>query len=375
MVSSSNGPIKILHLTYDMRIGGTEMVIKNIIYGLHSSECSMSIYCIEAPLGPWGEALKQSGVSIETTSRLAGFDRNLIMQVRNHIKQHQIDIIHCHQYTPWVYGTLAAAGTRTKVIFTEHGRFYPDSSSWKRRIVNPILLKLTDSVTTISKATKHALEEFEYIPESSTKVIYNGINPLHVDNKSVESLKQGLVDNTDTKVIGTIARLDPIKNQTMMLHAFSRVLNHHSNTKLLIVGDGEERARLESTVKELKISTNVIFTGYITDPSEYLAIMDIFLLSSLSEGTSMTLLEAMSLSKPCVVTDAGGNAEIIEHGVNGLVTPNNDIEAFAKAISSFLSTDLSAMKKAAKERFEQLFTADKMADSYQAIYKQVLSQK
>lgn len=366
---------KIAHLTYDMRIGGTESVIKNLIEISSEQSWHHEIICLQALLGPFGVELANKGIEIKSLNWINGFDTSLIKSLRRLLNINSIDCLHCHQYTPWVYGTLAAAGTQTKVIFTEHGRFYPDSSSWKRRIVNPILLKLTDSVTTISKATRQALDEFEYIPESSTKVIYNGINPLHVDNKSVESLKQGLVDNNDTKVIGTIARLDPIKNQTMMLHAFTRVLNHHPNTKLLIVGDGEERARLESTVTELKISTNVIFTGYITDPSEYLAVMDIFLLSSLSEGTSMTLLEAMSLSKPCVVTDAGGNAEIIEHGVNGLVTPNNDAEAFAKAISSLLSTDLSAMKKAAKERFEQLFTADKMADSYQAIYKQVLSQK
>ena len=103
---------------------------------------------------------------METKACQPGFDTSLIAAIRRHIKTNNIDIIHCHQYTPWVYGVLAAFGTKTKVVFTEHGRFYPDTSSRKRKLLNPLLHKLTTATTAISSATKQALVEFENIKEN-----------------------------------------------------------------------------------------------------------------------------------------------------------------------------------------------------------------
>ena len=115
--------MKVLHVTYDMRIGGTEMVIKNIIEGSASNNVEMSIFCIEEPLGPWGLSLKENGISVTSYSRAPSFDLQLVRSLRRHIKRCSIDVVHCHQYTPWVYGALASLGTKAKVIFTEHGRF------------------------------------------------------------------------------------------------------------------------------------------------------------------------------------------------------------------------------------------------------------
>jgi len=364
---------KILHITYDMRIGGTEMVIKNLIEGENNSLFEQSILCIEAPVGPFGEMLKEKMVTIDVIPRQDGFDATLIKKIRHYIKRHKIDILHCHQYTPWVYGVLAAAFSNVKVIFTEHGRFYPDSSSWKRKIINPLLMLFTDHCTAISEATKQALVDFESIPKNRIEVVYNGIIPLIIDIKKVEELRQKYNIPTDTKILGTIARLDPIKNQTMMLRAFSQVLESYSNALLFIIGDGEEREVLENLVDELSIRKNIIFTGYIAQPADYLQMMDIFLLSSLSEGTSMTLLEAMSLSKPCVVTDAGGNPEIIKHQINGFVTENNNVEQYAQAIIKSLS-NLILLKKMglnAKTQFTERFENSIMLEKYHAIYNNI----
>ncbi len=362
--------MRVMHVTFDMRIGGTEMVIKNIIEGNSDANIEMSIYCIEAPLGPWGEDLKASGTPIAVEERQPGFDSSLINKIRKHIKDNDIDILHCHQYTPWVYGTLAAAFTKTKVIFTEHGRFYPDSSSWKRKLVNPVLHKFTSAVTAISEATKSALEEFEAIPKSDVKVIYNGIKPLDSDNEAKNALKERLKLPDNCIILGTVARFDPIKNQEMMIKAFSKALRDRNNLILLLVGDGELRPTLETIVKEEGISNNVRFTGYIKDPSQFIDLMDVFLLSSLSEGTSMTLLEAMSLSKPCIVTDAGGNPEIIIDQQNGLVTPNGCCSSFSHAIETLSSSPLKlkAMGENGYNIFCEKFSANTMVSHYSSIY-------
>jgi len=359
---------KIMHITFDMRIGGTEMVIRNIIEGLQTSPFEMSIFCIESPIGPWGKELERQGVPIISTQRLPGFDIELIKKIRRCIKENDIDIVHCHQYTPWVYGAAASLFTKSKVIFTEHGRFYPDTTSWKRRLINPLLVALTNRITSISQATKKALIKFEFIPESKIQTIYNGIHPLTTTREATKAIRKRLAIPNNHKVLGTIARFDPIKNHKMMLKAFSAVLTIHPNTSLIMVGDGEEKANIKGLINELNLCNNVILTGYQSAPTHFLALMDIFLLSSLSEGTSMTLLEAMSLGKPCVVTDAGGNAEIVVNGQTGLVTPNNDAASFANAINILLSREDSGMYTNAKKRFNDYFSAKKMNSQFEDLY-------
>jgi glycosyltransferase involved in cell wall biosynthesis len=362
-------PKKVMHLTYDMRIGGTEMVIKNLIEGSDPALFEMSIFCIEEPLGPWGKDLAQAGIQITSKTRQPGFDTSLIFAIRKHLKSNDINVLHCHQYTPWVYGVLAALGTKTRVIFTEHGRFYPDSSSWKRKLINPWLCRITKHITAISQATKNSLVEFENIPEKRIQVIYNGIKKPEVDEQKVQTLKQSLSIQDGTNVLGTIARLDPIKNHSMMLDAFSLVLKEHPNTVLIIVGDGEERTNIENKIKDLGIADKVIMPGYDPQPQHYLALMDIFLLSSLSEGTSMTLLEAMALGKPCVVTDAGGNKEVVEHGIVGYVTDNDNAKEFAKNIINLIkSSNIPTIQSNATKRFFALFSIDNMISRFSSLY-------
>ena len=360
--------INVLHLTYDMRIGGTETVIKNLVEGTDKSAFDVEILCIEPNIGPFGEQLLEAGYKIHKLFWQGGFNTKLIKAIRQFIRENQVDVLHCHQYTPWVYGVLAATFTSTKVIFTEHGRFYPDSSSWKRKLINPVLVSFTDAITTISKATKQALVDYEFIPQNKIDVIYNGIEPLVSDNSEVEMLRTSLGIPNDAKVLGTVARLDPIKNQTMMLKAFSQVLEQQKDSFLVIVGDGEEREKLESLADDLGISQAVKFIGYIAKPVNYIELMDVFLLSSLSEGTSMTLLEAMSLGKPCVVTDAGGNAEIIVDGKNGVVTANDNAEQFAHGILSVLNDNQSDYANQAITRYNQYFNCAAMVTDYQKIY-------
>lgn len=360
---------KILHVTYDMRIGGTERVLVNLI---NSAEApyQMSVYCIEEPLGPWGIELQEQGIKISQSQRAAGFDRTLIKDIRAVIQKQKIDVVHCHQYTPWVYGALAAVGTSARVVFTEHGRFYPDRGSWKRRLVNPLLNRVTGAITSISVATADALEKFEYLPRQKIRVVYNGIEAVRVTQTQVDELRAKLALPTNALILGTIARLDPIKNHSLMLQAFAQVYRQHPNARLIIVGDGEEKNNIEKLAQKLAIEDALIMPGYHSDPSPYLALMDIFLLSSLSEGTSMTLLEAMSLGKPCVVTDAGGNAEVIADQVNGLVTKNQDVDAFANAILQLVQQPelRQSYAEQAKARFIEMFSVEKMSREYREIY-------
>lgn len=368
-------PLRILHITYDMGIGGTEQVIKNLITGSDSARVMHHLCCIESPLGPWGETLQASGVPVFTFQRSPKLDRKLIRQIRKLIRDHRIDIVHAHQYTPFTYGFFASLGRRAKLIFTEHGRFYPDSSSRKRRLVNRALFPFVDKVTAISEATKQAMVEYEVIPARKIEVIYNGIHAIEATPaEDQKQLRAELNIPEDAIIFGTIARFDPIKNQALMLRGFARALVTHPNIHLVMVGDGPERDALEQLVKSLGIISHAVhFTGYQPEPTRYINLFDVFLLTSLSEGTSMTLLEAMSVGKPCIVSNAGGNPEIVIHEKTGLVFPSEQETAYVHAMNRLIEDEALRAQFSAEAlgMFDARFTAKMMQTRFFEIYAQL----
>lgn len=364
---------KILHVTFDMGIAGTEQVIVNLVTALDATQYENQLFCMEEPVGELGKKLQSQGFAIHSCMRKPGFDRSVVKKIREVIKKEGIDIVHCHQYSPYVYGLFAGVMSKKPVVFTEHGRLYPDLPSSKRRLVNPVLCRLTKAITVISKATQNALVDIENFPRNKIKVVYNGIHDVSHQYQKDEALFDELGLNDGEFILGTISRLDPIKNQEMMIAAFAEVVNAGINAKLLMVGDGPIRTKLEDLCKILGVQEKVIFTGFQVEPQRYLRLMDIFLLSSLSEGTSMTLLEAMSFSKPCVVTDAGGNPEIVDNEKTGLVTPNENRQAFANATVRLIQDRVFAeeLGRKGRERYEQSFSVSAMAEQYSEIYNKI----
>jgi glycosyltransferase involved in cell wall biosynthesis len=361
---------KVVHITFDMRIGGAEQVIYNLIEHTEKSKYDVSILCLDQPIGPFGIQLQDKGYQITALNRKPGFDFSLIAQIHRFIVTNNIDVLHCHQYTPYVYGALGSVFTQTKVIFTEHGRFYPDRRKLKRVLANPFLNLLVDHVTAISLATRDALIEFENFPGNKIRIIYNGIDDSRYILHQDPNLKKSLGINDYVCVLGTVARLDSIKNHRMMIKALKIIHHTYPDTVLIIVGDGPEREDLGKLTAQLEISSNVIFTGFREDVHLFYKIMDIFLLTSFSEGTAMTLLEAMASSLPCIVTGVGGNREIVKDSETGFVIQSDDVQALADKIILLLDNDELREETGRKSRlrFEANFTVDKMVKAYEALY-------
>lgn len=361
---------RILHLTFNMGIGGTEQVIRQLVTNLPVEQFDNQVVCIDGFVGEVGQLVEKAGIPVSAIKRRPGFDWSLVRSIRKRIVSGQIDVVHCHQYTPWVYGFLGSLGTGARVVLTEHGRFYPDRYRYKAALVNPLIALLTHRIVAISAATRNALARYEFVPKPMISVVYNGITGLVVKPEQVQQLKQKLGIPEDHCVMGTVARLDPVKNQVMMLEAFAQVRKRHANSWLLMVGDGPDRAKLEATARDLGIDDRVVFVGFIDHPATHLAAMDLFLLTSNTEGTSMTLLEAMSLGIPAVVTRVGGNPEIVEHEKTGVLAPIGDAPAFASAIDGLLSEPerRAELGRNARHRFVQRFSVRSMVENYQALY-------
>jgi glycosyltransferase involved in cell wall biosynthesis len=171
-------------------------------------------------------------------------------------------------------------------------------------------------------------------------------------------------------VIGTVGRLEPVKDQVTLLYAFKIILQQFPNSKLVITGDGSLASVLKNTAASLRISNSVLFLGLRDDILELLGTMDIFVLPSISEGTSCTLLEAMSCGLPVVATNVGGNPELVLDNETGVLVPKQDSKKLSHAIITLLTnSDLrTKMSLSGRERIVQGFSLYKMIDNLKNLY-------
>lgn len=364
---------RVLHITFNMGFGGTEQVIRQLVLNLASTQFHNEILCVDGEVGHIGRRLQADHqIKIHCLCRRPGLDWRLAREIRSLIKDRGFEVIHCHQYTPWFYGWLASLGLGVEMVFTEHGRFHPDRYRRKAWAINKLMAATTSELVAISEATRGALVEYEFLPRKKIKVIYNGIEPLRPDREAALALRETLGISKNDWVFGTVSRLDPVKNQRMMFKAFAIFHSMHPQSWLLMVGDGPDRKMLQTYAQELGVDRRVIFTGFQSQPARYLEALDVFLLSSHTEGTSMTLLEAMSLGKPCVVTAVGGNPELIRDESNGLLVPSDDAMALSNAMQRLVDDKqlMARLGRNALTVFERDFSAHKMAAAYAALYSQ-----
>jgi glycosyltransferase involved in cell wall biosynthesis len=282
-----------------------------------------------------------------------------------------VNALHCHHYSPFVYGVLAACVTRRlRVVFTEHGRLSDDGPSPKRRAVNPILGRFPGTICAVSDDLKRHMVA-EGFPERRVEVIHNGIEtgprPTAAQR---DQARRSLGLSAQTLDVGAIGRLDPVKNLPALLTAHATVLRRHRDARLVVVGDGSERPILERLACELGIGSSVIFTGYRGDARRLLPAFDLYANCSIHEGLSLTILEAMAASLPVVATRVGGNPEAVIDGETGLLVPARSAPQLAAAILS-LAGDAGrrhAMGEAARWRVKRYFAIERMVDRYRRGY-------
>jgi len=372
------GTIRLMHLVLSLNTGGLEMVVINLLKVMDHRIYTPILCCLEEEGSLIHEVEKLGIKTVVLGKKRKGIDYPLIFRLAKILKQEKIDIIHSHNPTPYFYGTIAGKIANVPaIIYTKHGR--NPIRNKRELLLRRFLSYMTDKIVAVSDDAGNVAINDEKINPEKVVTIFNGIDiDRYQTNIDVASKKHEIGLSDDDFVIGIVARLSPEKDHNTLLDAFHIVLdNVDQSVKMVIVGDGILREELEQKAKSISINDKVIFLGERHDVPELLAIFDLFALSSITEGISLTLLEAMATGLPVVATNAGGNTEIVLDNQTGFIVPPKDPNRMAEAIMTIIKNNDMAnqMRERGKDRVSKKFSLETMRDQYEQIYQQALLHK
>lgn len=363
--------VKIVQIVPALEIGGLERVVINLAEKINSKNYNVVICCLEGKGDLRAEA-ERKGIRVISADKRPGKDFLLPLRLASILKNENARIVHTHNSGPLLYGTLAAKIAQIPVVInTKHGR--------ERRVKNNLICRLNDRIVTISEDAKKELLKVVKLRIDKVEVIYNGIDERSYSKgkNTISEIKKGLKIAHSDLVVGTIGRLSPEKDHFTLLLAFSELSRASDNVKLIVVGDGLLRRDLEAKCSELGIKDKVKFLGFRDDIAEMLSIFDVFVLSSVTEGISLTLLEAMAAGKTVVATNVGGNPEVVEDGVTGFLVPPQNPEKLAETINNLLKNRGLSQKmgEAGRNHIKENFTLERMVKEYETLYERLLNEK
>jgi glycosyltransferase involved in cell wall biosynthesis len=355
--------------------GGTERLVVEMSCAF-SEEYDVQVLCLDDE-GAWAGELRSRGIEVHALGRKPGMDLALPAKLGSHFRHHGARIVHAHQCTAWFYAALSRVWyPRPRLLFEEHGRFYPEVASPARALVNRVLIrKLTHRFVAVSSDIRERLQRFEGLDAGQIEVVYNGVAPAErLSTGERDALRRELGFGTDDFVVGTVGRFDPIKNLPMLVASLEAAGHQVSALRGLLIGDGPVFAEIGSLVRQGAMRDRIQLTGYRSDARRLTQALDLFVLSSFSEGTSMALLEAMAAGVPVAVTEVGGNPEIVQDGETGWTVPSESTDALTQVIVEAVSdcTKRSRLARAGRRRFEDKFAMDRMIGSYREQYRELL---
>ena len=368
--------INVIHILPSLEVGGMENGVVNLVNGMDRSVFRPFVCCLEKE-GRLRSRIK-ADVKIFNLKEKAGLRIKLPIKLMHLFKEEKIDIVHTHNFYTSIYGSIGAYMARTPVIIHgEHGMILREEKTRRKSIAN-FLSNFTDVIICVSEDLKKQVAQKVRISENKIKAIANGINfSLFEQNRSGAVKREDFGIEKDDIVIGTVGRLVPVKDYATLIKAFSLTVKIMPNAKLVFVGDGPLAEDLAILTKKLKIEEKVKFLGHRNDVLKLYSIMDVFALTSLSEGMSNVVLESMASKVPVVATKVGSNPELIEDGNNGFLVSVGDKIGLARSIIKILSNPEEAkrMGQAGYERVKNFYVIDKMVDNYETIYLHYIEKK
>lgn len=288
------------------------------------------------------------------------------------VREKKIDIIHTHNEKAQLYGGIAGLIARVPVVHTKHGK---NETNWRTMLRNNTSARLCRKVVGVSRDAALECIQDEKISSSKVLTILNGVDTERFSPCNDKARSKNCLDiDGNVFVIGIVARLARVKDHATLLEACRILVESGHEFRLLVVGDGPLRVQLEERTQFLGISKQVIFTGTREDITDLMRAMDIFCLSSLSEGISLTLLEAMACGLPIVATAVGGNPEVVIGGKTGFLVEPSSPSLLSEKLAALISCEhlRAKMGQAGRERVINHFSLKTCALAYQNLYNCVM---
>ncbi len=363
--------MKVLHIVENFRGAGLENVVKDLVIGTISPHIQPAV-CVLNQHGYCGTLVKEKGGQVFDlkAKQMNKSGRQVVKDLKNLIKQTEPDIIHAHNFTPLYYTILAACFSNIKIVVTFHG--FIDWNIKKWLFYNTVFKRIT--VVVVNDAMKKNYLFLGMFFKKKINTIFNGINIDRYAIKTDTDLRRQLHIAPQDFVIGSVGRLSPVKNQALQVRVLAALKKNIPNIKLLLVTGGSPDASdlKENLLKEadrLDVKENFIILDFRKDVPELLSIMDVFLMTSLTEGTSLALLEAMASGLPAVVSDVGGNNKLISNGENGfLYSLDNEENLFSIIKNLFSDKNLRTIIGKTAFKTAVKYSTENMVQQYRYIY-------
>ena len=355
--------MKIAHVVDSMDVGGAETIVAQMCRLQRDQGHDPRIYAV-ASLGALGEQMLQEGFSVKTH-----LGRSLPDGMRNFFrafKNAHPDVVHLHNPTPTIYAAIPARMAGVPSIVSTRHSLVAKPRNRTVELKYAVAAGCCDWIVGICDATANNLKEIHSIRTRKIVRIYNGAAPLKCAAKEQQPQKDGFT-------LVFVGRLEPVKNHSLLLRAFAAAHASMPSLRLWMIGDGSERNRLETLAAELGISAWVTFWGQQLDVAPFFSAADVFIMSSISEGLPMSLLQAFSLGLPAIVTDVGGMAEVVRLSNAGLTVSVIDPAEMEAAILRLArgKEEREQFSKNAQQAFHAQFTLRTMVDAYADLYRNI----
>jgi sugar transferase (PEP-CTERM/EpsH1 system associated) len=365
-------PTTVLHVMHAFSHGGLENGVVNIIN--ESPAHFVHELCFLSEGGDFLQRLKRP-VRYHELHRREGNSLELILKLRNLFRRPDIDVVHTRNWATFD-GVLAACLTPNRpLIHSEHGRDMSDPHGVvkRRNVARRILSFRPSKFVAVSQDLYRWLQDTVRVPHRKLMLIQNGVDTERFRPQRNVELRRQLGIGEDEFVVGTIGRLDTIKNHEGLIEAVKDINQGNRKVRLVIVGEGPNRPALEALVTAFPAKPAPLLAGYKPDIETYYGMFDSFVLNSHAEGMSNTLLEAMACELPVVCTSVGGNTELVVDGVRGTLIPAAADAKLASAILSYVeSPQLRRTHGTNARRFvEEHFSLARMVRQYVELYESV----
>lgn len=359
--------MRIVQVVRSLERGGLERLALDLAVAQKERGHCVAVYVVYKHEPALLREAEQAGVRVVQFNKAAGFSIRILWKMAMQLRRDRASVVHTHNELVHTYGAMAAwmAGIPC-ILNTIHGTKGPQLSRNYR-----VLLPWTDAVVTVSAETADQFSAERVRYRRKFHVVRNGIPIAKFAARSAQPGSQW-----PRIRIGTVARLVDIKDQATLIRAFRIVHNNYPCAELHLLGDGPLRQKLEQLAKQLELSRNITFHGASANVAEFLSGLDLFALSSVSEGLPIAVLEAMSAGLPIVSTRVGGISEVApEHTVAAYCPPGNP-KALADAMQSILDPQrMNDMGRVSQSIARESLTVEAMSASYEALYQSFLSRR